>query len=120
MARGWNKHPSKRKQHIEKSQQVSDTEKEDSRLVAKMCWGQHDVRASWGGRWGSCFVFILKQWKFEVSRCKLVHLKWISNEVLLYSTGNYIQSLGLDMMEDNIRNIISGSLCYTAEIGTTL
>ena len=31
-------------------------------------------------------------WKFGVSRCKLLHLKWISNEVLLYSTGNYIQS----------------------------
>ena len=25
---------------------------------------------------------------------KLLHLEWISNEVLLYSTGNYIQSLG--------------------------
>ena len=29
-------------------------------------------------------------WEFGVSRCKLQHLKWISNEVLLYSTGNYI------------------------------
>ena len=32
-------------------------------------------------------------WEFEISRCKLLHLEWISNEVLLYSTGNYIQSL---------------------------
>ena len=32
-------------------------------------------------------------WKFGVSRHKLFHLKWISNEFLLYSTGNYIQSL---------------------------
>ena len=31
-----------------------------------------------------------------VSRCKLFHLEWISNEVLLYSTGNSIQSLGID------------------------
>ena len=31
-----------------------------------------------------------------VGRCKLLHLEWISNEVLLYSTGNYIQSLGID------------------------
>ena len=27
-----------------------------------------------------------------VSRCKLLLLEWISNEVLLYTTGNYIQS----------------------------
>ena len=35
-------------------------------------------------------------WKFGVSRCKLLHFEWISNEVLLYSTGNYIQSSGID------------------------
>ena len=35
--------------------------------------------------------------EFGVGRCKLLlHLEWISNEVLLYSTGNYVQSLGLD------------------------
>ena len=34
--------------------------------------------------------------EFGVSRCKLLHLEWISNEVLLYSTGNYIQSLGIE------------------------
>jgi len=28
-----------------------------------------------------------------VNKCKLLHLEWISNEILLYSTGNYIQSL---------------------------
>ena len=33
---------------------------------------------------------------FGVGRCKLLHLEWISNEVSLYSTGNYIQSPGLD------------------------
>ena len=32
-------------------------------------------------------------WEFGVSRCKLLHLEWISNEALLYSTGKYIQSL---------------------------
>ena len=37
-------------------------------------------------------------WEVGVSRCKLLHLEWISNEILLYSTGNYIQSL---MIEDN-------------------
>ena len=34
--------------------------------------------------------------KFGVSRCKQLPLEWISNEVLLYSTGNYIQSLGME------------------------
>ena len=30
-----------------------------------------------------------------VGRCKLLHLEWISNE-LIYSTRNYIQSLGIN------------------------
>ena len=29
--------------------------------------------------------------EFGVSRCKLLYIYWINNEVLLYSTGNYIQ-----------------------------
>ena len=29
-------------------------------------------------------------WEFGVSRCKLLHLEWIINEILLYSSGNYI------------------------------
>ena len=29
-------------------------------------------------------------WEFGLSRCKLLHLKWISNEILLYNTGRYI------------------------------
>ena len=33
-------------------------------------------------------------WEFGVGRCKLLHLEWIKNKVLLYSTGNYIQSPG--------------------------
>ena len=31
-----------------------------------------------------------------VSRCKLLLLEWISSEVLLYNTGNCIQSLGIE------------------------
>ena len=31
--------------------------------------------------------------EFGVSRCKLLHVEWISNEVLLYSAGSYVQSL---------------------------
>ena len=33
--------------------------------------------------------------EFGVGRYKLLHLKWISIEVLLYSTGNYMHSLGI-------------------------
>ena len=29
-------------------------------------------------------------WESGVKRCKLLPLEWISNEILLYSTGNYI------------------------------
>ena len=29
-------------------------------------------------------------WEFGVNRCKLLHLEWISNEILLYGTGNNI------------------------------
>ena len=40
-----------------------------------------------------------RQWdglEFGDSKCKLFYLEWISSKVLLYSTGNYIQSLGLE------------------------
>ena len=35
-------------------------------------------------------------WEFGVRRCKVLHFEWISGEVLLYSTGNHIWSLGID------------------------
>ena len=35
-------------------------------------------------------------WEFGVSKGKLLHVEWISNEVLPYSTGNHIQPLGID------------------------
>ena len=35
-------------------------------------------------------------WELVVSKCGLLHLEWISNEILLYSTGNYIQSLVME------------------------
>ena len=31
-------------------------------------------------------------WGFGVSRCKLLHVGWIDDEILPYTTGNYIQS----------------------------
>ena len=30
-------------------------------------------------------------WESEVGRCKLLHLEWINNKVLMYSTESYIQ-----------------------------
>ena len=31
-----------------------------------------------------------KDWELGVNRCTLLPLEWISNEILLYSTGNYL------------------------------
>ena len=45
-----------------------------------------------GGRGGSGM-----DWELGVSRCKLLHLEWISNEALLYSTGENIQSLEVEL-----------------------
>ena len=35
-------------------------------------------------------------WEFGVSRCKLLHLEWKNNDILLCSPGNYIQSLAME------------------------
>ena len=56
-----------------------------------------------------------------VGRCKRLHLEPISKEVLLYSTGNSIQSLGTDHdgrehEKKNVYVCVPGSLCCTAEI----
>ena len=57
--------------------------------------------------------------EFGISSCQLLHLEWIS-------TGNYIQSLGIDHDGRQEREILyiytheTGSFCSTAEIGTTL
>ena len=53
-------------------------------------------------------------WEFGVGRYKLLHLEWTRNEVLLYITGRYIKSLGIDYIYDWV------TLLYRAEIGTTL
>ena len=37
-----------------------------------------------------------KDREFGVGRCNLLYLECISNGVLLYSTGNSVQSLGLE------------------------
>ena len=65
------------------------------------------------------------EWEVEVSRCKLLHIEWINNKVLLYSTGNYIQypminHNGKEYFKKNVYICITESLCCTAEINTTL
>ena len=65
-------------------------------------------------------------WEFGVSRCKLLilHIEWISNKVLLYSTGNYSQYPALNHngkeYKKNVNMCITESLCCTTEINTTL
>ena len=64
-------------------------------------------------------------WESGVNRCKPLHLEWIDNEVLLYSTGNYIQSSGIDRngkerKKKNVCIYITKSLCCTREFSTTL
>ena len=33
----------------------------------------------------------MRDWEFGIRRCKLLYIEWINNNVLLHSTGNYIQ-----------------------------
>ena len=44
-----------------------------------------------------------RDWEFGVNKSKLLHVEWIDNEILLYSTGNYVQKLRWNMMKDNLR-----------------
>ena len=65
------------------------------------------------------------KWEFGASGCKLLYFEWVNNNVLLYRTGNYIQSPGKDDDENNIKKecmclCITESLCCTPEIGITL
>ena len=65
-------------------------------------------------------------WEFGVGRCKLLHLEWINNKVLLYSTRSYIQSPVINhngkefFFNECTYMCITESLWYTVEIGTTL
>ena len=63
-------------------------------------------------------------WDFEVGRCKLLHLEWINNKVLMYSTGNYIQYPVINHNGKEYKKrmyiCITESLCCASEIGTIL
>ena len=67
----------------------------------------------------------MMDWDFEVDICKLLLLEWMNSKVLLYSTGNYIQSPGMnhngkEYFTKNVYMCKTASLCCTAGIGTTL
>ena len=56
---------------------------------------------------------------------KKIIITFINNQVLLYSTGNYIQSPGINhnrngYLKKNVYMYKIELLCYTAEIDTTL
>ena len=52
----------------------------------KQTHGHREKTSDSQGGWGGSGM----DWEFGVHRCKLLHLVWISNEILLYSTGKYI------------------------------
>ena len=63
-------------------------------------------------------------WELGISRCKLLYIEWINSKILLYSTGNYLQSPetnynGKEYTRGRIY-YITESHCYPSEIGTTL
>ena len=47
------------------------------------------------------------EWEFGVSRCKLLHLEWINNKVLIYSTGNYSQYPVINQYGKEYKKIMS-------------
>ena len=57
-----------------------------------------------------------------IGRCKLLHLEWISNGVLLCSTRNYVQSLGIqrDGRWYEKKNICMYVYIYVCVTGTML
>jgi len=55
------------------------TDIENKLVIAKEEWGGSEMDGEFGA-----------------GRCKLLHLEWINNDVLLYSTGNYIQFLRME------------------------
>ena len=63
--------------------------------------------------------------EFGVGRCKPLHFEYMSNGVLLYSPGNYVESLGSEHDQDSMNKknaylYMTGSLCCTVEIEGTL
>ena len=48
------------------------------------------------------------RWEFGISRCKLLHIGWIKDKVLLYRIGNYIHYL---VINHNGKEYKKDSIC---------
>ena len=60
-------------------------------------------------------------WKFGISKCKLVSVGWINNKVLPFGTGNYIQYPMINHNgKDHEKECMTKSLYCTTETNTTL
>ena len=70
-------------------------------------------------------------WECGFSRCNLLHIGWMENQVVLYSTGNYIHCPGINNSGKEYKKEsiylyththihITESLCCMAESNTTL
>lgn len=79
-------------------------------MVAKEKWGREGT-----------------DWEFGIDRCNLSRLKMEKQQgpTFFYGTGNYIQSPGIkhngkECLKKNVSMYKTESLCYIAEIDTTL
>ena len=62
------------------------------------------------------------EWEFRVRKCKLLYINWIK-KIILCSTGNYIQYPVIchnGRENEKKYRCVTESLCYIAEINTTL
>ena len=47
-------------------------------------------------------------WELGINRCKVLYMKWVSNKILLYSTGNCIQYCRITYIKKNLRKVYNG------------
>ena len=67
------------------SEPICETEPDRHREQTFSCQGGERMGKGWIGS--------------GISRCKLLYIEWINNKALLYSTGNYIQYLVINIMK---------------------
>ena len=82
--------------------------------VLNSCWLEQVIGLN-SKEWRSTFRPLFK---------KLIHLEWVSNEILLLAQGTISSPLCWNLMEDNARKriyvCVTASLCCKAEIDKTL
>ena len=67
------------------------------------------------------FIYLFLGERRKLKELKVVCIKWISNKDLLYSTGNYIQYLGITYNgKSSEKMCIIESLCCIPETNTML